>query len=41
MPAQVALLHPNKKLLEQKKVSAFDIDATPRIRSAGIRSAAE
>ena len=42
MPAQVALLHPNKRLLEQKKASAFDKDEAPaRIRSAGIRSAAE
>src|SRR5436305_13581219 len=41
MPAQVALLHPNKRLLEQKKASIFDNEAAPRIRSAGIRSAAE
>ena len=42
MPAQVALLHPNKRLIEQKKALAFEKDEAPsRIRSAGIRSAAE
>ena len=42
MPAQVALLHPNKRLVEQKKALAFEKDDAPaRIRSAGFRSAAE
>ena len=41
MPAQVALLHPNKRLLEQKRASVFERDEAPRIRSAGMRSAAE
>ena len=41
MPAQVALLHPNKRLLEQKKATFVDNDAPARLRSAGIRSAAE
>jgi hypothetical protein len=42
MPAQVALLHPNKRFLEQKRVAAADQDtAAARIRSAGMRSAAE
>jgi len=43
MPAQVALLHPNKRLFEQKKAAAaaeMDSGAT-RMRAAGIRSAAE
>jgi hypothetical protein len=43
MPAQVALLHPNKRLFEQKKAAAAGEmeSATARLRSAGIRSAAE
>ena len=43
MPAQVALLHPNKRLLEQKKASAAaEKDAVAaRSWAAGIRSAAE
>ena len=41
MPAQVALLHPNKRLLEQKKVAADRDAVATRLRSAGIRSAAE
>jgi hypothetical protein len=43
MPAQVALLHPNKRLLEQKKAGATgEMESAPaRLRTAGIRSAAE
>ncbi|HEX3431589.1 MAG TPA: hypothetical protein VHT03_11945 [Rhizomicrobium sp.] len=41
MPAHVALLHPNKRLLEQKKAAAADMDGATRLRTAGIRSAAE
>ena len=42
MPAQVALLHPNKRLLEQKKAAAAaEKDAPARAWAGGIRSAAE
>ena len=43
MPAQVALLHPNKRLLEQKKAAAASDKDSVAARSwaAGIRSAAE
>jgi len=42
MPAQVALLHPNKRLFEQKRTAMLDMDdAAPRLRSAGVRSVAE
>lgn len=41
MPAQVALLHPNKRLLEQKKALAFEQDEAPSRIRAGMRSAAE
>lgn len=41
MPAQIALLHPNKRLLEQKKVSAFERDEAASRICAAIRSAAE
>jgi hypothetical protein len=40
MPAQIALLHPNKRLLEQKRAVVVEND-TARLRSAGMRSAAE
>lgn len=43
MPAQVALLHPNKRLIEQKKAAVVADKDTAAARSwaAGIRSAAE
>lgn len=41
MPAQVALLHPNKRLLEQKKTAAEKDALLTRSWAAGIRSAAE
>ena len=41
MPAQVALLHPNKRFLEQKKATAFERGEAPRRRRVGARSAAE
>jgi hypothetical protein len=42
MSAQVALLHPNKRVFEQKKAAVLERDAAAaRIRSAVMRSAAE
>jgi hypothetical protein len=42
MSAQVALLHPNKRVFEQKKAAVLEKDAAAaRIRSAVMRSAAE